>query len=225
MESIGVHLNECPYCRGEYQSLLDTKRLLASLAHRTSRAEIESLLKTEDSRLIESSPNSFFRGALRPKPLAATALLSLAGLWVASASLDTPTDGVTPGSGGIPTSMSAATMTMPGFGVGIRGLRYLNDMAHGGIANASPVMIPVNSSDMVISGDGVRYRHPVSLSAFLSTTTDNRLQAAPVAISVYTASDGNMVLYSGVSGNSGMYSVSVQRHSAVVVPVDADRLR
>jgi anti-sigma factor RsiW len=137
MDFIGLHLKECPHCRGEYQSLLDTKRLLASLAHRTSRADIESLLRSEEEqRLLEPAASGLFRGALRPKPLAATALLSLAGLWIASASLDTPADGIAPGAVGFSSPVTAAVM--PGLGMGKRGLQYLS----GWCTAALPPLLP-----------------------------------------------------------------------------------
>lgn len=211
MDLIGSHLKECPHCRGEYQSLLDTKRLLASLAHRTSRSEIESLLRSgEDPWLIEPAAGGFFRGALRPKPLAATALLSLAGLWIASASLDTPKDGVAPGSAGLSSPMTASVM--PGFGIGMRSLRYLNEMVHSGPA-VTAVIVPVNADGLIlspespypatVSGNDPQYRHRVSLSNVLSSTTSSRDQASLGNISVYTGS--------GASNYSRAYSVSTQR--------------
>jgi len=206
MDLIGSHLKECPHCRGEYQSLLDTKRLLSSLAHRTSRAEIESLLRSEEAqRFIEPASGGFFRGALRPKPLAATALLSLAGLWIASASLDTQADGVAPGAGGYSSPVTAAAM--PGFGIGMRGLRYLNEMVHSGPA-ATAVVLPANADGLILSpespypitGNDPRYRHSVSLSNVLSTTTGHRDQAVPAAST-----------YTGASVYSQNYSVSMQQ--------------
>jgi len=90
MLAVRTHIEECPSCRLEYLSLSDTKRLLASLAHRASRAEIEALLQCDSAPGGASSAtgNSPFRGALRPRPLAATAILSLAGLWLASTAVD-----------------------------------------------------------------------------------------------------------------------------------------
>ena len=88
MQAIRVHLTECPGCRLEYQSLSDTKRVLASLAHRTSRAEIEALLSLESAGSREGASAAPRGGLLRPRPLAATVLLSVAGLWLASATLD-----------------------------------------------------------------------------------------------------------------------------------------
>jgi len=90
MLAVRTHIEECPSCRLEYLSLSDTKRLLASLAHRASRAEIEALLQCDSApgNASNATGNSPFRGALRPRPLAATAILSLAGLWLASTAVD-----------------------------------------------------------------------------------------------------------------------------------------
>lgn len=213
MDSIGVHLNECPQCRGEYQSLLDTKRLLASLAHRASRAEIESLLQSEaDNRYTESFSSSFFRGVLRPKPLTATVVLSFAGLWIASASLDSPADGVSPGSGGISAPMSA--MMMPG---GVRSI--VNEVVHNKAFSA--VLVPSNPDGLVmppsspypLSGDSVSYRQSLSLTNVVFTATDNQNQnyPSPAAISSYNASvsGGSGVTYGGTSRHSGVHSRSV----------------
>jgi len=79
-------------CRLEYQSLADTKRVLASLAHRTPRAEIDALLSLEPSS-DRYGGGSASRGLLRPRPLAATVLLSVAGLWLASTTLDSGSPG------------------------------------------------------------------------------------------------------------------------------------
>lgn len=221
MDLISIHLRECPYCRGEHQSLLDTKRLLVSLAHRTPRTEIESLLRSEeDPRFAESGSSSFFRGVLRPKPLTATALLSLAGLWIASASLDSPADGVASGSGAISSQLSAAAM--PGFGMGARSLRYLNDMIHS--SASSPGMVPERMDGLVLSpaspcalpsaGNNLPYNNPISLSSALSTTTDSR-QGNSVTISIYTvsATESSVAVYRGESRSPVRYSVSANRGS------------
>ena len=208
MDFVGVHLHECPHCRGEYQSLLDTKRLLASLAHRTSRAEIDSLLRSkEDHRFTDSAAgsSSLFRGVLRPKPLTATFLLSLAGLWIASASLDSPADGVSPGAGGIP-AVNIASVS--GFGMGMRSLRYLNDTFRN--ASSGPTLVPVSTDTLVLS-PGSSY--PISVASDLlgnvtASTTSSRVQmgtigtpSAPVTLSIYT-----------VTGSGpGIYSVSSQQ--------------
>jgi anti-sigma factor RsiW len=105
MRAVSAHLEDCPSCRLEQESLLETKRLIASLAFRAPRAELESLLLAESGRAsqpmasrllfpltvwIEEWRERAAIGALpiRPRPIAATALLSVAGLWMASASLD-----------------------------------------------------------------------------------------------------------------------------------------
>lgn len=226
MDSIGIHLNECPRCRGEYQSLLDTKRLVASLAHRTSRAEIESLLRTEgDSRLVDSGSSHLFRGALRAKPLTATALLSLAGLWAASASLDSPAGSVTSGAAGVSSPMIAA---MPGLGT--RSLRYLNDMVHS-VGSSTAVMVPVNADGLVlspespyplsVSGYGAQYRHSLSLSNVLSAAAGRRGGSGTVSGPVYIVPASTETGYRGMNSDSGSYSLPARRVSSM----EMDRLR
>lgn len=113
MLAVRAHLGDCPLCRSEHQSLSDTKRLLASLALQTPRADLEQLLLSDadrasrpwTSRLVPEFVRewiSFQRVAGadpfpeprqqpattgRLRPLAATALLSLAGLCLATAKL------------------------------------------------------------------------------------------------------------------------------------------
>jgi hypothetical protein len=230
MDFISAHLTECPHCRGEYQSLLDTKRLLASLAHRASRAEIESLLQSEaDNRLSESRSPGVLWGALRPKPLTATVVLSFAGLWIASASLDRPADGVSPGSGGISSPVNAAMM--PGPGMSERGLRYLTEMINSG--GASAVVLPVNMDGLVMSADshyslsssGTSWRHwhPVSLSTVISRATGRRDQALPPAITPHPDSGSGVypVMYGGASRYSGARSESTYSNHSMA----PDRLR
>ncbi len=217
MDFIAVHLRECPHCRGEYQSLLDTKRLLSSLAHRASRAEIESLLQSEvDNRCLESGFASIFRGALRPKPLTATVVLSLAGLWIASASLDSPADGVSPGSGGIASQTTAAMM--PGLDVGVRSLRHLYDAVHAGAFSA--VVVPVSSDGLVISsghpyplspsGDG-RYRPSTSLNTVVFRATDGRTTSSAASVYPVSVSGGSAPVYGASSQRSGTGSESAYR--------------
>jgi hypothetical protein len=111
MLAIRAHLDICPPCRLEHQTLSETKRLVASLALKTPRAELERLLLDDLEEPVRpvSLPRFFtsvnqpvgglapvdvtegFR--VRPRTLAVTAVLSLAGLWLASASLDGPRDG------------------------------------------------------------------------------------------------------------------------------------
>lgn len=102
------HLNECPACAAECRSLRETKQIIASLALKTPRADLEQLLRAQAEskermgplyRLFPTwafSPESLRpqeRGStLRAKPLAATVILSVAGFWLASAALDGPTD-------------------------------------------------------------------------------------------------------------------------------------
>jgi len=100
MLEIRAHLDRCPACQAEHQALRQTKHLLSSLALRAPRAEFESLLLSQAqhmshplARWVPSWLMAWRDGAVswpRPRPLAATAVLSLAGLFLATASLDTP---------------------------------------------------------------------------------------------------------------------------------------
>lgn len=127
MLAVRAHLDDCALCRSEYRSLSDTKRLLASLALQTPRAELEQLLLCDaersarpwPARLVPERVRDWFvlawsnledaaaerdtssapavgsaqpAGGLRLRPLAATALLSLAGLCLATAKLSGPHD-------------------------------------------------------------------------------------------------------------------------------------
>jgi hypothetical protein len=232
MDFISAHLTECPHCRGEYQSLLDTKRLLASLAHRASRAEIEALLQSEaDNRDAGSGSPGVLWGVLRPKPLTATVVLSFAGLCIASVSLDRPADGVSPGSGGISSPMSAAMVP----GLGARSLRYLNEAVHSG--GASAVLVPENMDGLVMdsgthyslssSGTTLRHRHSISLSNVISRATaratDGRHHTLLPAGTVYPASTSvvDPVMYGGASRYFGTRSDSTYR----VRSMAPDRLR
>ena len=104
MQAIKNHLNDCGKCRREYETLQETKSLVASLAIRAPRAELNELL---ESSLQQSAPPSLTdrvswwweenvanREGLRVRPhtMAATALFSFAGLWLATVSLDGPHD-------------------------------------------------------------------------------------------------------------------------------------
>jgi hypothetical protein len=79
-EIISEHLQVCASCRTEYDALLQTKRLLASLKTRVPQEEWASLLENA------SREGASGRGArsqvplIRTRPLVATALLSLLGL-------------------------------------------------------------------------------------------------------------------------------------------------
>jgi hypothetical protein len=105
MHAVSNHLNCCPACRLEQESLQETKRLVASLALKAPREELESLLLIESERAESASSRLWSpvtmwleeireRAAtvaalpIRPRPVAATAVFSLAGLWLATASLD-----------------------------------------------------------------------------------------------------------------------------------------
>ena len=102
MLEIRAHLDRCPVCEAEYESLRETKRLLSSLALRIPPADLEAALRAEVERAshpvrrwMPSWLLAWRQGAattpplLRPRPLA-TAMLSLAGVFLATATLETP---------------------------------------------------------------------------------------------------------------------------------------
>jgi hypothetical protein len=111
MLTVRAHLGYCPDCQMEHEALLQTKRLLTSLAMRTPRAELESLLVMEIEREARRPfrrwlpsfpiPAFFYQIAdawdeavantdmrVRPNTVLATVALSVVGLWMASATLD-----------------------------------------------------------------------------------------------------------------------------------------
>jgi hypothetical protein len=100
MPIIQDHLESCPKCRQEYDTLRETKRMVASLAVRAPRTDLEDLLRTGLERSAPPSLTERFsywweeniaseeRLRVRPHILAATTLFSIAGLWMATATLD-----------------------------------------------------------------------------------------------------------------------------------------
>ncbi len=112
---VRAHLDTCPNCQHDYETLQATKRMVASLALKMPREELEGLLIREGRKHETARTQSPFsvramawllgthpialqesrsaalsdRSFLRARPLAATAVLSVAGLWIASAALDT----------------------------------------------------------------------------------------------------------------------------------------
>ncbi len=110
MLDIRAHVEECEGCRAEQESLSHTKRLLSSLTYTTPRAELEQLLVVRAERVANPSfldrimPPEWSDAMLwrwegignlaspRLRPLAATALLSLAGLCLATARVNQPGD-------------------------------------------------------------------------------------------------------------------------------------
>ena len=104
MSAIAAHLEGCGPCHREFATLQETKSLVASLAVRAPRTELRELLQ---SSLQQSAPPSLkdrlswwweenvaSNGELRirPRTLAATAVFSVAGLWLATVSTDGPHD-------------------------------------------------------------------------------------------------------------------------------------
>jgi hypothetical protein len=129
MLAVRDHLHDCGACRDEHEALYETKRLVASLAFRAPRAELEALLMHEAERAEREAAGgiaarlwAWLGGVggpataelplyLRPRPVAATALLSIAGLWLASASLDGPGDGALASSSGVVTFEPVTTVS------------------------------------------------------------------------------------------------------------------
>ena len=105
MLAIREHLKGCLSCSREHAALRETKRLVASLAYKAPRAELEALLLHDRDRvgqrpggLVTTVPGVLFAdangaGGVRVRPLAATVIFSLAGLWLATTALDAPGDG------------------------------------------------------------------------------------------------------------------------------------
>ncbi|MBC8103975.1 MAG: zf-HC2 domain-containing protein [Cytophagales bacterium] len=213
---VDIHLAECPHCRGEYQSLLDTKRLLSSLANRASRVEIEALIRVESRQ----EPIGAFRGVLRPRPLAATALLSLRGFWAASVSLDNSSDGTAPGAGSIAASVNATAFSYSG--VGARSLRHVVSRIHND--NAALLPGPVDSYGMAIPPGGSypiavstgnwRSSHPVSLHNAYATATNPSQFETPertTVLSVPPAPGDSGSNYRAPRGESTMQPVFAER--------------
>ena len=130
MLEIRAHLDQCGGCLHEYETLRETKRLVASLASKAPRAELEALLLAHASRAPGGEWGAFAGRLgqwlvgpshtglplyLRPRMLSATAVLSLAGLWLASTALDGPGDhraSFVPQRGGIEWTPAPATLTV-----------------------------------------------------------------------------------------------------------------
>jgi len=102
MLEIGEHLEGCAACRTEYQTLRETKHLLAALALQGPREEFEALLRAEVARAASPAIRwlpgwllAWQGGALslpRPRPLTTAAFLSVAAVLFVTATLDTPSD-------------------------------------------------------------------------------------------------------------------------------------
>ncbi|MBC8142250.1 MAG: zf-HC2 domain-containing protein [Armatimonadetes bacterium] len=110
MRAVRVHVEQCDDCRDECEDLLFTKRMLSGLSSSAPRAELESLLVVRAKRV--QNPSLFERvmppewsdamlwrwegvgnlASPRLRPLVATALFSLAGLCLATASVNRPAD-------------------------------------------------------------------------------------------------------------------------------------
>lgn len=103
------HLAVCASCARECESLRQTKSLVASLALKAPRAELAALLLTEAQHTRNAGPlarlfpgwvglwsdgysGQATRAGSRLRPLTATVMLSVAGLWLASTQVDGPTN-------------------------------------------------------------------------------------------------------------------------------------
>lgn len=126
MGGVSAHLDRCAACRQELEELRETKRLLASLVGKTPRIELERLLVTR----AHQAPSPFFPAALagalcriatapvRPKTVVATVMLSLAGMWLASTRVESPTDGGSPDLAEAPPHLLLRAPVSPVLGAG-----------------------------------------------------------------------------------------------------------
>lgn len=104
MGGVRAHLDRCAGCRQELEELQETKRLLASLVWKTPRTELERLLVARARQAPSPYSPAALAGALcriatapvRPKTIVATVMLSLAGMWLASTRVESPTEGGSP---------------------------------------------------------------------------------------------------------------------------------
>ena len=110
MSAVDAHVRDCDDCRDECEELRLTKRLLGSLTNSAPRSELENLLVVRAKRVQNPSilervlPPEWSDAMLwrwegvgnltspRLRPLVATALFSLAGLCLATASVNRPAD-------------------------------------------------------------------------------------------------------------------------------------
>lgn len=182
MLAVRAHLGYCPDCQMEHEALQQTKRLLTSLAMRTPRAELESLLVMEIERESRRPfrrwlpslpvPAFFYQIAdawdeavantdmrVRPNTVLATVALSVVGLWMASATLDG--DDRYPRMAGYPDVGTTRFITGP--------------VVLNGLPSASPY---------VTTGYGVE---PASSQAPYRTVSDGQLlsEADPVSLPTY----------------------------------------
>lgn len=91
MEAVGEHLIRCSGCRLEHETLMQTKRAVASLANRVSREEIVRLLAAAETD-TQAVANWGMPVHWKVSSVAVTIAFSLAGLWLATSSLDSPRD-------------------------------------------------------------------------------------------------------------------------------------
>ena len=99
MLEIRAHLDRCPTCLSEYESLLHTKRLLGSLALRMPRTDFETTLTASAERaahpVMRWMPSwlAAWRDGIvapvRPRPVVTALALSVAGLLLATVRLET----------------------------------------------------------------------------------------------------------------------------------------
>ncbi len=182
MLAVRAHIGYCPDCQMEHEALLQTKRLLTSLAMRTPRAELESLLMTELGREArrpyrrwlptvpvpafiyqladaweEALANTDTR--VRPNTVLATVALSVAGLWMASAALDGNESG--PPMPGLPeTTLIQRRLTGP--------------VIMGSMPSASPY-----------ATIGYSMEPPATRRAYQTISNEERLLPEPVSLPTY----------------------------------------
>lgn|GEM_PF-6985318 len=112
MMAVRSHLYYCEGCQAEYEALVQTKRIISALGNKIPRPELEGILLSGIEReagnplrrwLPDMTPPAFLYQVLdswetaiarlsevqlRPNTVVATAVLSVAGIWMASTALD-----------------------------------------------------------------------------------------------------------------------------------------
>ena len=215
MGDVRNHLDVCHSCQNEHEALRTTKRMVASLALKVPREELESLLIAQGRKheavrtespvylrmaawLLGTHPITLQTGAdglktampfLRPRPLAATAMLSLAGFWAASASLDSSAfrDGA---------SATAGNWVVTGVAYGgevPQAMGSSSDASNGTFAASMssgfrPASVGASTARAVVSAGTAR----AALAAWLAPRpSDSDAPSSDAAVSLPLAASGN----------------------------------
>ncbi|GEM_PF-2314334 len=226
-ECVSAHLDVCPLCRSEYDSLKETKRLLASLALQTPREELEQLLQSSCQsrhplqRLLPDwlSDRLAYWGSVlaedgarpsrtaessRGRALAATALFSVAGLCLASASLNGPRD----------------ESLVSGSSISVYPLTLGSHLAHEvRVSSGSGLLSPLPAAGTVTVVSATRDSAAAAAGAVLGRGTFGNLIAAsgppiPVAGPGYPASD----LRRGSAAAAAAAVAATHQHHPIYAP-------